>query len=93
MKKSTIITTLTAIGLAFGIACATPVDINHADAKTIAGALSGIGNAKAEAIVAYRKAHGPFKSAEDLAQVKGVGPATVKDNLADIRLGAKSAKH
>ncbi len=92
-NKSTIIATLFAIGLAFGSAMASPVDINHADAKSIASALSGIGAAKAEAIVAYRKAHGPFKKAQDLTRVKGIGPATVEHNLADIRLGTGADKH
>ncbi len=45
-----------------------PVDLNSADAATLA-TLNGIGPAKAEAIVAYRKEHGPFQTAEQLAQV------------------------
>jgi competence protein ComEA len=66
---------------------AEPVDINRADAATLAASLNGIGPAKAEAIVAYREEHGPFKSVEQLAEVKGVGLKTVEKNREYIRLG------
>ena len=54
-------------------AFAGPVDVNSATAETISAELKGVGMSKATAIVAYRKAHGPFKSREDLMQVKGIG--------------------
>lgn len=57
---------------------AQPVNINHADAATLAGALRGIGMRKAEAIVAYRTEHGPFKSVDELANVKGIGAKTLE---------------
>lgn len=53
-----------------------PVDINQADATQLA-TLKGIGPKKAEAIVAYRTTHGSFKTAEDLAHVKGIGAKSV----------------
>ncbi|HEY6939957.1 ComEA family DNA-binding protein [Dokdonella sp.] len=56
------------------------VDINHADAKTLAESLSGVGLVKAEAIVAYRKANGPFSRIEDLGKVKGIGVKTIEAN-------------
>ncbi len=56
------------------------VNINTADAATIADALVGVGQSKAEAIVAYRKEHGPFKSPEQLADVKGIGDKLVLKN-------------
>lgn len=56
------------------------VNINTADANTIADGLVGVGHAKAEAIVAYRKEHGPFKSPEQLAEVKGIGDKLVLRN-------------
>lgn len=59
-----------------------PVNINTADAQTLAAELNGIGAAKAEAIVAYRKANGPFKRLEDLVRVKGVGAKTLEKNRA-----------
>jgi competence protein ComEA len=65
---------------------ATPVNINQADAAAIAKSLDGIGQAKAEAIVAWREAHGPFKKADDLKHVKGIGKATIERNRAAILL-------
>jgi competence protein ComEA len=70
-------------------AWAGPVDINTADAQTISEELTGIGLSKARAIVDYRKKHGPFKNADELTLVKGIGERTVEINRADIRVGAK----
>jgi len=61
-------------------AFATPVDINTADANTLASALNGVGAAKAAAIVAYRESNGPFKQLEELLQVKGVGEKILEKN-------------
>lgn len=85
---------LVAVALALALAvpgvllAATPVNINQADATTIAKSLDGIGQAKAEAIVAWREAHGPFKKADDLKHVKGIGKATIERNRAAIQLAA-----
>jgi len=59
---------------------AEPVNINTADAPTIAKQLKGVGLKKAQAIVEYRKAHGDFKTIDDLANVKGIGLSTVSKN-------------
>jgi competence protein ComEA len=63
------------------------VDINSASAAEIATALNGVGLKKAEAIVAYREQHGPFRSADELINVKGIGLATVERNREVIRVG------
>ena len=55
------------------------ININTADVATLAD-LNGIGDSKAQAIVAYREANGPFASVEDLANVKGIGARTVEKN-------------
>ncbi len=68
------------------VALAGPVNINTADAATISAELKGVGLAKAQAIVEYRKKHGPFRSADDLSLVKGIGERTVEINRADIRV-------
>lgn len=54
------------------------VNINTADAATLAGTLKGVGLKKAEAIVAYRDEHGPFKSVDDLVNVKGIGEKSLE---------------
>lgn len=64
-----------------------PVNINTADARTLAAALNGVGPAKAEAIVAWREQHGPFRSADELTLVRGIGPATVERNREIIVVG------
>ena len=69
-------------------AFAAPIDINTADAHTLASTLTGIGTAKAEAIVAYREANGPFKRLEELVKVKGVGEKTVEKNRANLVIHA-----
>ncbi len=67
------------------------VDINSADAGTLATALQGIGPHKAEAIVAYRKKHGPFKSVDELTSVKGIGASTVEQNRDRVSIGTRKA--
>ena len=63
---------------------AAPVNINKASASEIAEALNGIGESKAQAIVAYRQQHGQFKKASDIVQVKGIGQAIFEKNKSDI---------
>ena len=65
---------------------AAPVNINTADAPTIAENLKNIGIKKAEAIVAYRTKIGQFKTVEELADVAGIGEKTIEKNRADILL-------
>lgn len=62
------------------------VSLNTADAQTLAAKLDGIGQTKAERIVAWREANGRFESAEQLLQVKGIGEVTLKKNLNRITL-------
>jgi len=66
---------------------AEPVDINSATADQLAQALINIGKAKAEAIVQDREKNGKFKSVDDLARVKGIGPATIEKNRDKITVG------
>jgi competence protein ComEA len=67
---------------------AEPVNINTADATTLAKALTGVGPAKAKAIVSYREKNGPFKSVDQLAMVEGISQKLIDKNRADLRLGS-----
>lgn len=60
------------------------VNINTADAETIARVLNGVGLKKAEAIVRHRETHGRFDSAADLTAVKGIGESIVEKNADKI---------
>jgi competence protein ComEA len=91
LKKIIAIAGLT-LAFALPAFAATPVNINTADAETIAKSLDGIGLAKAKAIVAFRDEHGPFKSVDDLGQVKGIGAATLQRNHDAILLSGEGAK-
>jgi competence protein ComEA len=78
---ATLLKSLTLALLLTGTAFAADrVNINTADAATIDRVLLNIGPSKAEAIVAYRKANGAFKSADQLALVKGIGLKTIEKN-------------
>ncbi len=75
-----------------GLSQAAPVNINTADAATLAENISGIGPKKAQAIVTYRKTNGPFKTAQDLTNVKGIGQKTVEKNINDLRVSSVNQK-
>ncbi len=64
----------------------TRVNINSANAETIAEVLDGIGLVRANAIVRYRAEVGEFRDVYELANVKGIGERTVKLNEARITL-------
>ncbi len=64
----------------------TTVNINTASVAELSQALKGVGQAKAEAIVAWREEFGGFQHVEELEEVKGIGPAIVEKNKAKISL-------
>jgi len=72
-------------------ALAGPVNVNSADAATLARELDGIGPAKAQAIVEYRQQNGPFRNADDLLKVDGIGNRVLEQNRANIRLNGGTA--
>lgn len=61
-----------------------PVDINTADAETIAKELDGVGPARARAIVEYRNTYGKFRSAEEITNVNGIGQHVLSVNAGNI---------
>jgi len=93
MRVTSLRLTLAALlaGISLG-ASAGPVNINTADAATLATELTGVGPALAEAIVADRAANGSFASAEALTRVKGIGNRIVEINKANILVGEPAPK-
>lgn len=88
MRKIALFLGVLGLGAALAAGAAERVDINAANAAELATGLVGIGQSKAEAIVDYRATNGPFKTADDLALVKGIGPATIEKNRDRIGVGA-----
>ncbi|MFT6956186.1 MAG: competence protein ComEA [Halieaceae bacterium] len=62
------------------------ININQADAATLAANLKGVGMSRAEEIVRHREAYGPFAAVDELEEVKGIGKSTVDKNRALISL-------
>ena len=62
------------------------VNINTAIAQELQ-TLNGIGPAKAAAIVEYRTANGPFKSPEDIKNVRGIGNGIYQKISSEITVG------
>src|SRR5436190_5382102 len=54
-----------------------PVDVNSASEEQL-DALPGIGPTTAAAIVAHRQANGPFRTVDDLLEVRGIGEAKLE---------------
>jgi len=67
-------------------ALAGPVDINSADADTLARELDGIGLARAKAIVEYRERNGKFRSVDEVLNVKGIGPHVLEQNRQNLQV-------
>lgn len=62
------------------------VNLNTADAEQLM-TLTGIGAAKAAAILAYREAHGAFASIEEIMNVQGIKENTFQKIKDDIAVG------
>ena len=70
-------------GLLFSGLALAAININTATLQELE-ALNGIGPVKAQAIIDHRKANGPFKSVDQLKDVKGIGDATFDKIKADV---------
>ncbi|MEM1413040.1 MAG: ComEA family DNA-binding protein [Pseudomonadota bacterium] len=77
------------LAISLGAFAGEPVNVNTANAEQLAASLDGVGMSKAEAIVAYRKANGPYRHPDELVNVKGIGLSTVDRNRDYIRLTDK----
>ena len=76
LRKFLLVVALSVPALLFA---AQTVDINTADKETLMN-VKGIGEKRAEAIIAYREEHGPFQTVDELSDVQGVGQAIVDSN-------------
>lgn len=75
------------LALSLAMPAMAAVDINKADAATLAKELKGVGPAKAKAIVEYRTKNGSFKSVDELLKVTGIGESLLQQNRSNIVLG------
>jgi competence protein ComEA len=63
-----------------------PVNVNTADTAALQQ-VNGIGPAKADAIIEYRKTHGAFASVDDLVKVPGIGQKSVEHLRSQVTVG------
>ena len=73
--KSLFLTLLLALPL-IGFS-AEAININTADKETLMEVIKGVGEKKADAIIEYREQNGPFKSVDELTNIKGIGEDTI----------------
>ncbi len=88
MKRllSLLLVYLAGIGIAFAA-----VNINTASINELES-VKGIGPGKAKAILEYRTKNGPFKSLDELAEVKGFGEKSVAKLRGELTVGEAPAK-
>src|SRR5260221_13111502 len=63
------------------------LNINTASQDEFVALHKGLGPAKAQAIIDYRKANGPFKSVDDLKHVKGIGAKRLEKVRSELTVG------
>ena len=61
------------------------ININTADKETLMETIKGVGDKRAEAIIAYREKNGPFNSVDELAEISGIGQSIVDKNRDNIK--------
>jgi competence protein ComEA len=88
MNIKSLFAAVVAASLVVSAVQAGPVNVNAADARTLARELQGVGASKAQAIVTHREKNGPYKSADDLARVRGIGKKLVERNRDSLRFEA-----
>ncbi len=82
---------ITLLAFSLTLSAADPININSADKQTLM-LVKGVGEKRAEAIIAWREKNGPFKSVDDLIQVEGIGQATLDTNREMLTIGTSTAQ-
>ena len=75
------------ISLVFSSIALAAVNLNTAT-KAELESVKGIGPAKAESIINYRKQNGPFKKVDDLKSIKGFGEKSVDKIRGEVSVSA-----
>lgn len=88
LLTKTLFAVLLAFACSVGAQVAERININTADAATLDRIMDGVGPAKAAAIVEHRRVHGPFRTVDQLVNVKGIGPATLELNRTRIMVAS-----
>jgi len=76
-----------ALGGAGSVAANERINLNTTDAATLDRVMDGVGPAKAAAIIEHRRVHGPFRSVDQLIDVRGIGLATLERNRSRLVVG------
>jgi len=79
------------LALSLNLAAADPVNINSADKQTLMQ-IKGVGEKRADAIIAWREKNGPFKSVAQLTEIDGIGPSLVETNKDLLTVGNTTAQ-
>jgi len=88
MKRLFLTLALTLLAqLALSVPALAAVNINTASQDEFVALKKGLGPAKAQAIIDYRKANGPFKSVDDLKHVKGIGAKRLEKLRPELTVG------
>lgn len=90
MKRSFLALSALAAFAVSGAIFAAEINLNTADAATLADGIDGVGPTIAERIVEWREANGPFESVDQLVEVKGIGEKTLADNRENLSVEASS---
>jgi competence protein ComEA len=61
------------------------ININTADKEALMETIKGVGEKRAEAIIAYREKNGSFKSIDELAEITGIGQSIVDKNRDNLK--------
>jgi len=77
--------------LGLGLQAAEPININSANKQTLMQ-IKGVGEKRADAIIAWREKNGPFKSVEGLTEIDGIGHSLIETNKDMLTVGTATVQ-